>query len=314
MCSSLGATAAATIPLPTVRVLCLGETLVDLICERPVQRLADADAFVPHFGGAMANVCVVAARHGATIELAGGAGDDAWGAWLRERLAAEGVGLDHFVLVAGAPTALAFVTVDDAGEPSYLIYGAGIHAAMAAAAPRLGAAVAHADALVFASNTLLHDDERRATLDARATMLEHGRPVVFDPNLRLDRWENPGRAVTRARECLSGLFLLKCNRREAELLSGEADMEAAAAGLLAGGVRNVVITLGPDGAILRGAVRANVPGVAAHVVDATGAGDTLLGVLIARLAATNFYPAAIAAGLAEAVAAAARTTERWGAT
>jgi sugar/nucleoside kinase (ribokinase family) len=297
-----------------VRVLCLGETLVDLICERPVEGLSQADCFVPHFGGAMANVCVTAARHGGTVELAGGAGDDPWGQWLRERLAEEGVGLRWFELVPGAPTAVAFVTVDGGGEPEFLIYGGGIHAAMAAVAPRLEAAVGACDALVFSSNTLVDPVEREATLGARAAMLAHEKPVVFDPNLRLHRWENPGRAVTLSRECLPGLFLLKCNRREAEMLSGEPDPEAAAAGLLAGGVRNVVITLGGDGAILRGAVRANVPGVPANVLNATGAGDALLGVLIARLADTEFYPAAIAAGLGEAVAEAARATERWGAT
>jgi len=71
-------------PSPT-RTLCLGEALVDLICEYPVSDLADAHAFVPHFGGAVANVAVVAARAGASVALAGGAGDDAWGRWLRDR-------------------------------------------------------------------------------------------------------------------------------------------------------------------------------------------------------------------------------------
>lgn len=297
-----------------MKVLCLGETLVDLVCEQPVARLADAPSFVPHFGGAMANVAVTAARHGARVELAGGAGQDTWGAWLRERLEAERVGLEFFALVEGAPTAVAFVTVDRAGEPDFLIYGAGIHAAIAAAGPRMPEAVAGSDALVFASNTLLDAAEREVTMDARAAMLERGRPVIFDPNLRLHRWENPGRAITLARECLSGLFLLKCNRREAELLSGEPEPEAAARGLLAGGVRNVVITLGAEGAIARGEVRANVPGTPARVVDATGAGDALLGVLVARLAASGFYAPSIAAGLRDAVAEAARVTERWGAT
>jgi fructokinase len=148
----------------------------------------------------------------------------------------------------------------------------------------------------------------------RAQMLEHDKPVVFDPNLRLDRWENRGRAVTLARGCLPGLFLLKCNRHEAELLSGEPDPEAAAAGLLAGGVRNVVITLGARGAMLRGEVRANVPARAARVVNPTGAGDTLLGVLVARLALTDFYVSALALGLKEAVEQAARAVERWPAT
>ena len=55
----------------------------------------------PSFGGALANVAVAAAREGAEVELAGGVGDDPWGDWLRERLAAEGVGLRWFSSVRG---------------------------------------------------------------------------------------------------------------------------------------------------------------------------------------------------------------------
>jgi sugar/nucleoside kinase (ribokinase family) len=297
-----------------VRVLCLGETLVDLISHRPVQRLADVDAFVPHFGWSPANVAVIAARHGAQVALASGAGADDWGGWLRDRLGEEGVGLDWFALVEGAQTTVTFVTVDREGQPTYRFYGDSISRALAALAPRLGQAAQACGALVFSSNTLLDEREREATMNVRAQMLEHDKPVVFDPNLRLERWENPGRAVTLARSCLSGLFLLKCNAAEAQALSGERDPEAAAQGLLAGGVRNVVITLGGAGAIARGEVRVNVPGVRAPVVDATGAGDTLTGVLVAHLARTDFYPAAIAVGLREAVAEAARTVGRWGAT
>jgi hypothetical protein len=51
------------------RILCLGEALVDLICERPIASVAEADAFVPHFGGVVANVAVVAARAGAPVAL-----------------------------------------------------------------------------------------------------------------------------------------------------------------------------------------------------------------------------------------------------
>lgn len=275
--------------------------------------IAEADAFAPHPGGATANAAVMAARHGGRVALAGGAGDDPWGRWLRERLSAEGVDLEFFELVGGAPTALAFVAVDSQGEPEFLIYGAGIHAAMAAVAARLPDAVEACDALFFASNTLVQEGEREATLAARDRALELGRPVVFDPNLRLHRWEHPGRAVTVARECIPGTFLLKLNRAEAELLSGESDPERAAAGLLAAGAEHVLVTLGADGAILRGPVPATAPGVPAEVVDATGAGDALVGVMLARLSTSGFYPAAMAAALPEAVAEAARATERWGA-
>ena len=123
-----------------MRVLCLGETLVDLICHRPVERLADADAFVPHFGGSPANVAVVATRHGARVELASGAGADDWGGWLVDRLSAEGVGLDWFARVEGASTTVTFVTVDHDGQPTYRFYGDSISRAIAELAPRLGQA------------------------------------------------------------------------------------------------------------------------------------------------------------------------------
>ncbi|MGH2842343.1 MAG: hypothetical protein ACRDKL_01975, partial [Solirubrobacteraceae bacterium] len=53
-----------------------------MICERHVARLQEADMFVPHFGGAVANVALLAARAGARTSLAGGAGEDPWGHWL----------------------------------------------------------------------------------------------------------------------------------------------------------------------------------------------------------------------------------------
>jgi sugar/nucleoside kinase (ribokinase family) len=76
-------TAAGTEPL---RTLCLGEALVDLVGEDPGRPLPEISRFSPHFGGAAANVAVVAARLGARITLAGGTGDDDWGRWLQARL------------------------------------------------------------------------------------------------------------------------------------------------------------------------------------------------------------------------------------
>ena len=127
---------------------------------------------------------------------------------------------------------------------------------------------------------------------------------------------HPARAADAvARAACRGAFLVKCNRAEARLLTGEDDPARAAEALLAGGAQHVVVTLGADGALLRGAGPApDVPGVPARPVDATGAGDAVIGVLLARLARAGFYPAALAAALPEAaVEAGARATERWGA-
>jgi fructokinase len=292
-----------------MRTLCFGEALVDLVCEHAVDSPAQADAFAPRFGGDVANAAVTAARLGADVALAGGAGEDAWGAWLRDRLAGEGVALDWFALLEGVSTPIAFVTVDSHGEPSYMFYGSSI-----ATGARLHAGIADCDALFFTSNSLLDEHERMLALTARRRALDEGKPVVLDANLRPGRWQAPDAAVSVVRGCVPHLALLKCNRAESRALTGRADPAAAADALLELGAASVVITLGREGALARGAGGAlDVPGAEARPVDTTGAGDAVSGVLLARLTAADFDPAVLAGALAEAVAAAARVTERFGA-
>lgn len=295
------------------RTLCLGDALVDLICEHPVERLSQARAFVPRFGGAAANIAVVAAHAGARVALAGGAGEDAWGRWLRDRLQAEGVELSRFQLIAGAATPIAMVTVDEDGEPSYQVYGDALEPIVPALGERVDDAVGGCAALFLSSNTLVRSGERDVTMQARELALKLGRPVIFDPNLRLHRWSSHADAAASANACVPGALLVRCNHSEAELMTGEREPERAALALLKAGAQMVVLTLGAGGAILRGELRADEPGAAASVVSTVGAGDVLTGILLARLAATGFYPPAVAAVLPEAVAQAAKACERWAA-
>ena len=293
--------------------LCLGEAIVDLVCERPVTDPAEADAFRPHFGGAAGNVAHTAAALGADVALAGGAGDDAWGRWLRGRLERVGVDLRWFELLDGLATPVALVTSDDQGEPSFSIYGDGIAATIEALSGRVDEAVEASDALFFGTNTMVGEAERELTMAARERALALDRPVVFDPNLRPARWRSMSEAAAAANAAVPGAFLVRTNRVEAEAMTREPDPERAAAALLAAGARLVVVTLGAEGALLRGEVRADVPGVPARVRSTVGAGDALMGALLARLSLASFDTPALAAALPEAVAAGAGATERWGA-
>jgi fructokinase len=297
-----------------VSVLCLGEAIVDLVCEQPVRDLSEARAFVPHCGGAVANAAVVAARCGARVSLAGGVGDDAWGRWLEERLREEGVDLRWFNRVTGLATPLAFVVVDEHGEPSFNVYGHGIEAGVESLAGDLEQAVDSARAVVLGSNTLVGETERAISFDARKLALEQGKSVVFDPNLRLHRWPDLGLIAALARELCEGA-LVKVNREEALFIAGDGidDRAAAAEALCALGASVAVVTLGANGALARGLVCADVPGTDARVIDATGAGDVVTGVLVGALDANDFDPNCIAEALPAAVEAAARSTEGWGA-
>lgn len=291
----------------------MGEALVDLVCERPVEDLAQAGAFAPHFGGAVANVAITAARRGARAMLAGGAGDDQWGHWLRDRLEREGVELSRFELRPDSPTPLALVTVDSQGEPHYVIYGEGMASIVGALGDGVEEAVTGSRALFFSSNTLVASEERAVTMRARELALELELPVIFDPNLRLHRWHSRADAAASANACVPGALLVRSNADEAAVMTGEKDPERAAVALLKAGARLVVITLGSEGAMLRGELHANVKAPPVRVRSTMGAGDALTGVLLARLALAGYYPPALAAALPEAVAEAANACERWGA-
>lgn len=291
----------------------MGEALVDLICERPVTSLVEADAFVPHFGGVVANVALMAARAGARVALAGGAGEDDWGRWLRGQLNAAGVDLRHFKLIEDMRTPLALTTVDRAGEPSYAVYGESTTSRPNAMWRDLSQAVAESGGLFISSNTLVSADERAFTMRARRQSLELGHPVMFDPNLRLSRWRSRAEAVATASACVSGALLVRVNAAEARLLTAEDDLERAAAALLAAGTRNVVISDGASGAMLRGEIDLDVAGAPAQVISTIGAGDALMATLIAGLQMTGYYAPAIAAALRQGMVVAARACERWGA-
>jgi sugar/nucleoside kinase (ribokinase family) len=295
-------------------ILCFGEALVDLICERPAASLAEADSFRPHFGGALANVAVAASRAGAEAGLAGAVGDDEWGSWLRGRLAAEGVDLRFFQHLEDESTPIAFATLDESGDASFQIYGDAVAVAIAATEPDLEAAIGAATALVFGSMTLATAGERAATLRARELALERGVRVCFDPNVRPNRWGgDPRPAIDLSRELIAGSYCVRANREEAMALAGVDDPRRAADELARMGAELSVVTLGTGGALIRGGCEAEAPAPEVEVVSTLGAGDAFLGTFLAGLAAREWNPARAGEALAPALAAAGEACTRWGA-
>jgi fructokinase len=294
-------------------ILCVGEALVDLIAERR-GGFADAGFFRPHFGGALANVAVAAARAGAEVGLAGAAGDDEWGRWLRERLERERVDLRFFGLLGGEQTPVAFARFDEAGEPSFEIYGDAVRIAVEAIEPRLEDAVGAASALVFGSTTLASEGERRVTLRARELALARGIPVCFDPNIRPNRWGgDPRPAAKLSRELIAGSFIVRANREEAVAIAGVDEPRRAAAQIAALGATLSVVTLGGEGAVIRGAAAAEGQSPEVRVVSTLGAGDAFMGTLVAGIAARGWDPGRAGEALEPALAAAARACTHWGA-
>jgi ribokinase len=272
-------------------------------------------------GGKGANQAVAAARLGASVRMAGCCGDDAFGGALRSALVAAGVDITAVRVLAGVPSGLALITVDATGENSITVAPG---ANGQAGPPEVAAtAAAPCDALILSAEIPV--PVLAAALDwARAA---HVMTVLNLAPAPPDASGLPG----------AGVDWLIVNAPEAAAILGRpvadpAGAQAAAADLAGWGAGHVVITLGPDGAVLAGGpVLAGpelagpelagpeladsalagpgsvlaVPGFSVRSVDSVGAGDAFVAALGVAVASGATPPEAVR--LACAVAATAVT-------
>ncbi|MDQ1038513.1 ribokinase [Streptomyces sp. V3I8] len=240
-----------------------------------------------HPGGKGANQAVAAARLGARTALLARVGDDAHGRLLLDSQRAAGVDTSG-VLVGGAPTGVALITVDPSGDNS-IVVSPGANGRLVPADLR----AAPAAALLAASRVVSAQLEIPLETVAEAVRgLRPGTRFVLNPS--------PPRELPEA--VLAACDPLIVNEHEARVVLG-ADAgrtpEEWAGALLALGPRSVVVTLGEEGALVAdasGTVR--VPAVRVDAVDTTGAGDSFTAALAWRLGAGE--------SLADAAAYAAR--------
>ena len=142
------------------------------------------------------------------------------------------------------------------------------------------------EARVFHFGTLSLTDEpvRTATQKAVAYAREKGKLISCDPNLRLPLWKSEEAAKEQMLWSLRQADVVKISDNEVEFLWG-CTPEAGAEKLLTEfGVGLAMVTLGPDGCLLKtknASFRAACPKV--HPIDTTGAGDIFGGSAVSRL-------------------------------
>ena len=279
-------------PFDQARVLVVGDVMLDRYWHGVTSRISpEAPVPVVHVGqseeraGGAANVALNIVALGAQTRLLGVTGDDEPAGSLETLLA--GAGIDcYFQKIADTPTVTKLRVISRHQQLIRLDFEDGFEAIdNAALLESYRQALDHSDVVVLSDygKGTLTDVEPLISL-ARAA----GKPVLVDPKaLDFSRYQ--------------GATLITPNMAEFELVAGACASEQD---LINKGNRlleqhdldALLITRGEHGMTLlrRGAPEFHLPTQAREVFDVTGAGDTVISVLAAALAAGEDMPAATA--------------------
>ena len=265
-----------------IDVVALGELLIDFAAKSKDE--AGYPTMAANPGGAPGNFLAALNAYGKKTAFLGKVGNDAFGHLLLGTLKAACIETKGIVVDDSVFTTLAFVTFDENGDRSFSFArkpGADTQLTWEEIDKSL-----IDDARVFHFGTLSLTDEpvRTATQKAVAYAKERGKLITCDPNLRKPLWPSEDAARDQMLWSLRQADVVKISDNEVEFLWNCTPEEGADKLLKEFGVSLAMVTLGPDGCLLKtknASFLASCPKV--HPIDTTGAGDIFGGSALSRL-------------------------------
>ena len=271
---------------PMIDVVALGELLIDFAALSTDGSGYPILAAKP--GGAPANFLAAVNACGKKTALLGKVGDDPFGHLLLGTLRRAGIETRGVVLDPAVFTTLAFVTLDERGERSFSF------ARKPGADTRLSweevdtSLIDEAKVFHFGNLSLTDEPARTATQKSIAYAKARGKLICCDPNLREPLWSDGSSAREQMLWSLHQADVVKISDNEADFLWSCGPEKGADKLLKEYGVSLAMVTLGPEGCLLKTADAVfRAPGPKVHPVDTTGAGDIFGGSALARLLELN---------------------------
>lgn len=232
------------------------------------------DDFRTACGGKGANQAYTVAKMGAPVKMLGCVGADAFGEALLDSLRQVGVDVSLVHRRSSAPTGMAFILLDASGQNEIIVAPGANRTLTAQEVQQAAPHIRTARAVIVQLETTLE-----ATHAALALARAAGAVTVL----------NPAPAQPLSDEILALCDFLIPNEGEASQLSevavrDPASAQQAAAALRRRGARNVIVTLGANGAWVEGETwQGHVPAFTVPVVDTVAAGDVFIGAFTVRL-------------------------------
>ena len=261
-------------------VLVVGSANMDMVVgtlrfPRPGETVL-GHSFAMFPGGKGANQAVACAKLGGNVTFIGRMGKDVF----RDRLCAsmrkDGVKLKRVTIDHSLPTGIAVITVDHSGQNQIMVASGSNMALLPSDIDRHKAAFNEARVLLVQLETPLPAVQHAIMLAKKRKLT-----VILNPA--------PGRRLPKP--LLRMVDYLTPNESELSVLTGLAvrgvpSAEHAARKLLAGGVKNVIVTLGAKGCMAVTADGSRIfPSCRVKAVDTTAAGDAFNGALALGFAA-----------------------------
>jgi fructokinase len=271
-----------------MKVLCIGEALIDMICTDRGSRLADGQNFLKKAGGAPANVAAAIAALGGHVDMAAKVGKDPFGQHLIDLMSEMGVNTKWVIQDPNAFTTFAFVSLMEDGERDfYFNRGADGQLSMADLA---GLNLKEYAIVHFGSATGFLPGPLQATyIDLLNQAKEAGALISFDPNYRHLLFPNNTESfITQSWHYIEACDFFKLSDEEAILITGLDTVDAAAAALRTKTNAVFAITLGKEGTLLSTSHGTEIiSSIPITAVDATGAGDAFVGAVLYQLLGTT---------------------------
>ncbi|MCH9695947.1 MAG: ribokinase [Gammaproteobacteria bacterium] len=274
-------------------ILVIGSSNTDMVIRVPELPAAGETVMGSNFrifgGGKGANQAIAARRAGGEVRFLAALGDDDFGSTAIDTFQREGIQTDAIKVMSDKASGVALIYVSDAGE-NCIAVASGANACLRCDVLD--------ESLVSDAQLLLVQLESPLETVARAIAVakQAGVPAIL----------NPAPAAPLPDDVLNDLYCITPNETEATALTGIVvhDLPSAAAAatrLREKGVRNVIITMGADGALLHNAESTtHCVANSVNVVDTTAAGDTFNGVLAALIAEGKSLQAAVPIAVAAA--------------
>lgn len=260
------------------KIIVVGSTNMDMVVQTkhiPVPgETVLSGSFFMNPGGKGANQAVTIARLGGEVVFVSKMGNDVFGKQFSQLFYEEGIDTSYILSDKDLPSGVALITVDEAGENS-IVVASGANASL------------HAPDLEFVLKEI--SGACVVLLQLEIPMDTVHFVVNYAALHKVKVILNPAPATVLDPELLGKIDILTPNKTEAGMLSGinvtdMASAKKAAKIICARGVKNVVVTMGPLGALICQQGECSiVEAQKVKTVDTTAAGDVFNGALAVAL-------------------------------